>query len=1040
MRRICFAFVCCLSASLTAQDTAPGLVGRIADDQSKAVDLVSAPHFSLRAGQSIHPLVGPDFGATWSGKLKIERSGKYRFSGTNEISVDEKPATDWIQLAAGEHTINVSVEREAGDMDFQLRWESEYFASEPVPTAVLSHDASDYGDSRYSRFEEGRLLFAELGCANCHAAQNWNLNSRRGPDLSSVSSRVQPGWLDRWIAAPRDYRPAAVMPVCLDSAQDRANVAAWLKSIDRNKPSGVPKSDAAQVEEGKQLFGTVGCARCHDKQNNLDHIGAKYTSADALTEFIVNPHGRDPNGRMPELFSKDERHKAAAVAAWLLTQGEAKPFSQAFGDAERGRGLFTKNGCASCHTTAASGIDRQSIPSAPAFGEAVGLPLRHHWDLTSTTVRDSVSDRTERVNGKLKTVKSDRGEAVEFDGNAFVEVTHFHRPDTMTIAVWVNTTEGGSIITWGRPRGGQRGSRELRMNIGQDGKNSVCYGEYNSDGGWKPVVVKPQTNLVDGKWHHIAVVRKGTSIQHYIDGKPEGRPGEAQAGAGDYTDRLLIGALGLSGNPSNRFRGQMQQLSLWETALTAAQIASLAGGQSAPELAAPPEQELKPIDTAAGCLATSVKRPLPDYQLTDEQRSALQAFLNLAGPGNEYHEAPLHTRRLRLRQYRCTACHELDADNIQQAVRIDDNGRIIRNERPPRLTGVGEKLTTEWLNEVLVNRKRNHPWMNLRMPHFGAGVSDLPELMTRGAGLSPAAKEESPDRSLASAGLEMVGEQRGKASCIACHNYRGINRRKDGVVPAPDLAQAGRTVRREFFQRWMQDPQRIAPGTSMPQMFQNLSAEERQLKIDQLWSAIVHQDKLPLPKGLLDRKTEGTRIVVGENPVIFRMATKTPAGQIDRAINVGIPGGLNYTFDAVSCQLKYVWKGDFIDAGPAWNGRGGNPVNAGGDSLLTIKDGHSVRAGESLDSRSVRFLGYRLVNGLPVFRFRADGALVELQVLVQQKEVVQTFLVTGAEHDLVYRGDEDNPFEGQGTREGNSLRVPKAPRISLEIKLPVKSK
>ena len=1042
MRLLTLAVLASFPGSLFAQDLLPGLIGSYADQERKAVDIVSTPHFSLKSDQSIHPLVSPEFSASWTGQLKIERGGRYRFSGTSQILVDGKAATDWLQLAAGQHKIELSLTRDEGVQSFQLRWESEYFASEPVPSAVLGHDVSEGEPSRYSEFEEGRFLFAELGCGNCHAARNWKLNSRRGPDLSNVSSQVHAGWLDRWINAPRDYRPAAVMPICLDSAQDRADVAAWLSSIDKGgNAERVSKPAQSQLDEGQRLFETIGCAQCHDRQNNLDQIGSKYMSADALTDFIANPHGRDPQGRMPQLFSKDERHKAAAVASWLLTKGEVKPFDQAFGNAERGKMLFVRNGCASCHNTAGAAIDRNELPNAPAFGAAVGLPLRNHWALDSAAVRESVSGRGEKVTGQLAVAETDRGAAAEFDGRTFIEVPHFHRPDTMTITVWVNTTEGGSIITWGRPGGGQRGSRELRMNIGQDGKNSICYGEYNSDGGWKPVIVRPKTNLVDGKWHHIAVVRNGTSVQHFVDGKSEGRPGVTQPGPGDYTDRLLIGALALSGNPNNRFRGQMQQLSVWETALSAEQIATLAGGQTAPELAAPPQQELKPINIRKGCLSAEVRPPLPNYQLTDNQRASLQAFLNLAGPGNgTYHAAPLHTRRLRIRQYRCTACHEMDSENVQQAVRIDENGRIVRNERPPRLTGVGEKLTTAWLTEVLVNRKRNHPWLNLRMPHFGAGVSDLPDLITAGAGISPNAAEPTPDRKLADAGLVMVGEQRGQASCIACHNYRGINRRKDGVVPAPDLSEAGRTVRREFFVRWMLDPQRIAPGTSMPQMFQNLSAEERQLKIDQLWSAIVHQDKLPLPKGLLDRKTEGTRIVVGDAPVIFRMATKTPGGQVDRAINVGIPGGVNYTFDAVTCQLRYVWKGDFIDAGPAWNGRGGNPVNAGGTGLLTIRNGHSVRAGESLDDRAVRFLGYRLVQGLPVFRFQADGALVELNVAVEDDAVVQTFEVSGARHDLLYVGDEDNKFEASGERDGNRIRIPQAEKITLEVKLPTEQK
>ena len=63
-------------------------------------------------------------------------------------------------------------------------------------------------------------------------------------------------------------------------------------------------------------------------------------------------------------------------------------------------------------------------------------------------------------------------------------------------------------------------------------------------------------------------------------------------------------------------------------------------------------------------------------------------------------------------------------------------------------------------------------------------------------------------------------------------------------------------------------------------------------------------------------------------------------GEVNMTISSsGIPGGFNYTFDPVSCQFKYAWSGDFIDAGPAWNGRGGNPVKARGAIRVETRRG-----------------------------------------------------------------------------------------------------
>lgn len=1042
----------CPVRSAVAQESQPGLVAVYSDENSSVVRVVPTPNLRLRSTESIHPQIDRQFTAAWTGVLKIDRAGQYRvYADRAKVQVAGKPVAERTTLATGEHAIRIQFQRESGEARLDLRWESEFFQDEPVPSAALGHVETPETLASQDSIEQGRFLFAELGCANCHSAGNWNLQSRRGPDLSDAGSRVTAEWLYAWLKNPHDYRKSAVMPVCLDSDQDRADVTAFVMTL-RGDPeaSGNEPGPDGQITAGQELFESIGCVKCHDKNNSLDAVGMKYRSLASLTEFLTDPHKTDPHGRMPSLFNAgSERHFAAAVARFLFSgmqPGEPLPTPPS-GDAVRGSKLFTSSGCVRCHTvagrTARDGVDL----AGPAFGQPTGLPLRHFWDFgsegSSTPVKDRVTGSVEKIQGREAIVRSndDRERSFEFDGKTFIELTHFHRPDTMTISVWVKTTQGGSILTWGRPGGSQRGSRELRMNIGQDGNNSVCYGEYNSDGGWKPVIVKPAVDLIDDKWHHIAVVRKGESIQHFVDGKPAGS-GKALPGGGDYTDRLLIGALGLSDNPTNRFKGRIDDLSIWEMALSDAQIAALASGSSPLTMARPAGDRIQPFNVAAGCLGEDVQRPLPDYRLSKVDRSALRNFLATVQPEkeNSYQASPLTTHDLRIRQFRCTACHELDDQNIQKGVEVDDNGRVVRVERPPLLTGAGAKLTGAWIREVLVERKRNRPWLNLRMPHFGEGVSEMPDLIASAAGASPYDAGPKPDRSLAEAGLEMIGVRRGKVSCITCHDYRGINRRKDGVVPAPDLADAGRTVRREWFDRWMHDPQRLQPGTSMPQLFLDVPAEERDLRIAQLWSALYYQKQLPLPNGVLDQQTEGTRIVVKDKPVIFRMATVTPVGQIDRAINVGMPGGFNFTFDAVSCRLVYAWQGEFLDAGPAWNGRGGNPVKAGGGKLVEIKSGNTIRVGAASESDSLRFLGYRLEDHSPVFRYEVNGVQVEQRIEVSQSKVAQKFVVRKPAADVLYQGAAGVTFESKtGQREGDLIRFPSTDVVEFEIDFPVGS-
>ena len=1053
--RLLFALPFLLPSLTAAQDSQPGLVATFSDSAGSVTQVVSTPHFRLRNSESVHPQVAQQFSATWRGVMKIDRAGKYRVHAKGAaVEVAGQAALEPVMLATGEHPIVIRFKRKQAGVDsrMELRWSSDFFQEEPVPSSALGHTEEPESLAKQNVIERGRFLFAELGCVNCHSAANWDLQSRRGPDLAKVGSRIQAGWLYQWLKDPHSYRKSAVMPVCLETDQDRADVTAFVMSLGAGHVVAEDTATDAQIASGKELFESIGCVKCHDKNNSLDQVAGKYTSVARLTEFIADPHQTDPHGRMPSLFNgATERHLARSVASFLFsTMKPAQPYAEPpAGDVARGAKLFASNGCASCHSVGGTTIKRESILAGPAFGQAKGMPLRNFWDFgdvaSSAAVKDRISGSVEKIVGKesLVTSNDDRVRSFSFDGKTFIEVPHFHRPDTMTISAWVKTTQGGSIITWGRPGGQIRGSRELRMNIGQDGKNSLCYGEYNSDGGWKPVTIRPNdVNLIDGNWHHIALVRKGETVTHFIDGKPKGS-GKVQKGGGDYTDRLLIGALGLSGNPSNRFKGQIDDLSIWEMALSDEQVAALSTGASPLAMARPKEEKIKAFDVAGGCLASNVKSPLPDYRLNGEDRSALQCFLTTVHPDRNqpYYASPLTTHELRVRQFRCTACHERDHENIQKGVAVDEQGRVVRVERPPVLTAVGSKLTASWIREVLVNRKRNRPWLNLRMPHFGNGVGDLPELITAAAGASQQESGPKPDRSLAEAGLAMIGVRRGKVSCITCHDYRGINRRKDGVVPAPDLADAGLTVRREWFDRWMHDPQRLQPGTSMPQLFLDVSSKERELRIAQLWSALYYQKQLPLPKGVLDQTTEGTKIVVKDKPILFRMATVTPVGQIDRAINVGIPGGLNYTFDAVTCRLKYAWKGDFIDAGPAWNGRGGNPVKAGGEALTALKSGHHIRIGGGSAADKLRFRGYRLGNQLPVFRYEVNGALVEHRVIPSGSAIVQKFVVKNPPADVFYLGSSEvksSSETGEPTDDG--IRFRKSESVEFEVTIPIGSK
>ncbi|MEK6235798.1 MAG: c-type cytochrome, partial [Planctomycetales bacterium] len=445
------------------------------------------------------------------------------------------------------------------------------------------------------------------------------------------------------------------------------------------------------------------------------------------------------------------------------------------------------------------------------------------------------------------------------------------------------------------------------------------------------------------------------------------------------------------------------------------------------------------FDPLKGCLADATSKSTPDYRFPEADRASLRAFLSSIAEHPVVATAPVETFYRRVSQFKCAACHSLDNQNVGPAQEQTEEGLVRKIERPPTLTGIGDKLQTTWIRDVLLKEKRTRPWMNARMPHFGAELESLPDLFPVASGSTLKDESPQPKFELAAAGLETIGVQRGKVSCITCHNYRGINRRKEGVVPAPDMAEIGQTLRRDWFNRWLHNPTRLTPGTSMPQFFLELKDADREKKIDELWAALVHQARLPLPAGVIETPADGTRIIVRDAPVIFRVATFIqPKEKIDRAINVGLPGGTNFTFDAATARLRYAWKGEFINAASAWNGRGGNPVTAQGQPLFTSASGFPLRIGVPSAEPNVRFLGYFLVKKHPVFRYLVDGVEVHERIEVRDTELIRRFTIGASDKPVFFIGEKERTYSSpSGEFEEGVLKIPAGKQLDFEVRSPL---
>jgi type 1 glutamine amidotransferase/cytochrome c551/c552 len=245
----------------------------------------------------------------------------------------------------------------------------------------------------------------------------------------------------------------------------------------------------------------------------------------------------------------------------------------------------------------------------------------------------------------------------------------------------------------------------------------------------------------------------------------------------------------------------------------------------------PSFEEIAAADwSAAGCAASGSSRGRgPDLGLGERQREAL---LELARGGLQalFRRNLIEFSERRIRALRCMGCHDRDGErarwsewgtvSVAGAPELAAAGLQDPLEAPPQrpaLTFTGDQFETPWLAAFLAGKldSKPRPWLAARMPAFRAEAALLAEGLALGHGQDPRPPPPEPaDGALQELGARLLGA--GGFSCTSCHPA--------GVAPAPgepsfkaiSLAVSRQRLRKEFYLRWMINPQRISPRTPMP--------------------------------------------------------------------------------------------------------------------------------------------------------------------------------------------------------------------------------
>lgn len=212
----------------------------------------------------------------------------------------------------------------------------------------------------------GELLLSKLNCVACHEDADSLLPPKQAPKLAWSVGKINPAWMQRFIANPQEVKPGATMPHMLagKDAETRDEIATAITNylVAGQSKFEPEETNADKANHGYELFHTVGCVACHSPRKTTgEEIGladsvplgvlhAKYNMS-GLRDFLKKPHDARPSGRMPDMQLS---HFEAQDIAYFLLQRSSQVEPASFVADERliakGKELFETIGCNECHS------------------------------------------------------------------------------------------------------------------------------------------------------------------------------------------------------------------------------------------------------------------------------------------------------------------------------------------------------------------------------------------------------------------------------------------------------------------------------------------------------------------------------------------------------------------------------------------------------------------------------------------------------------------------------------------------------------------
>ena len=792
----------------------------------------------------------------------------------------------------------------------------------------------------------GRLLLGELSCLSCHAAEGsqaeW-IVPKTAPKLSQAGGRIKVAAFKRMLANPHGAKPGTTMPNVLAALPEpeRAEATEALLHLLASTGAVVESAPArTAVTEGEALFHSLGCVACHSPRR-------------PAPAAIVDPNAEEPDEEMPPQGPATATYIPLGNVAGKYTLSSLAQFLR--------DPLAVRPSARMPHFNLK---DEEARALASYFFADVKVPANVRYEWFEVGSLDKLPNFAElKAKGTGECSGFDLAVAGRTNNFAVRFTSILHLPSAGDYRFYLGSDDGSRLVIDGKvvvdvdgihPHQTQEGVAKLAA-----GPHELVVEYFQGAGEWTVDVEVSGAGL--GRQPVAALLSLSREGLPAATAKGEAPfqldPAKAERGATLFADLGCAACHELT-------RGDKR----------------IAATKTGPKLAA-----LKRFD--AGCLAESPAARLPRYELSSLQKQAIAAALTTVPDRAPTAEETIDRQFL---VANCYACHERGGKGGVESIRnayfestikeIGDEGRL-----PPSLTGAGDKLRPEYLDEIWRAGAKDRPYVKARMPRFGEG--NLPGLTAalvekdQRTEAKLAAVEESENR-LKSHGRTLMGDK--GLSCVKCHPF---NQLVEPGIQAINLNAMHKRLREDWFHRYMLNPPEYRPGTRMPGFYpggrsvlDSVLGGRTDAQLLAMWAYLKDGSNAAIPPGLVKNPIVLKPV---DEPIIYRNFIE---GLSPRGIAVGYPEQVNIGFDAERIALGLIWQGPFIDASRHWNDRGvGNQVPLG-DNLLSFPLEVPLAKLESLAApwpgapareQGYTFRGYRLDKSQrPTFLYTLPGVAV----------------------------------------------------------------